>query len=110
MANAEYRAVAAQVGLRIRRARESAGYSQHGLATRIGTSRRNVLRWEGGYNAPRAEHIQAIAEATGKSTDYFLGEDEDEEAALSADLALVLHRLVGAAVREAIDEREEIRA
>lgn len=105
---AEYRATAAAVGIRIRKAREKAGYSQERLALRIGTSRRNMLRWENGHNLPRAEHIERIAEATGKTTDYFLGEDEEEEAALSADLARVLHNLVGAAVREALAERERV--
>ncbi len=110
MANTEYRAVAATVGLRIRKARERAGLSQDRLARQIKTSRRNVLRWEGGYNMPRADHIERIADATGRTADYFLGDDEEEEEALSADLARVLHDLVGAAVREALNERAEERA
>jgi transcriptional regulator with XRE-family HTH domain len=108
--SAEYRAAAAKVGIRIRHAREAAGYSQDRLALKIGTSRRNVLRWEGGYNVPRADHVKAIAEATGRTADYFLGEDDEEEAALSADLSRVLQDLIGHAVKEALDEREEAKA
>lgn len=93
----EYRAASAKVGLRIRRARQQAGLSQEALARNIKTSRRNVLRWEGGHNMPRAEHIRSIAEATGKSTDYFLGEDEEEEAAL--------HRVVNDLTRILLERR-----
>ena len=91
----EYRAAASKVGLRIRHARKQAGLSQEALARQIKTSRRNVLRWEGGHNMPRAEHIREIAEATGKSTDYFLGDDEEEEAAL--------HRVVDDLTRILLD-------
>jgi transcriptional regulator with XRE-family HTH domain len=97
----EYKAAAAQVGLRIRRARKQAGLSQEALAHRIKSSRRNVLRWEGGHNMPRAEHIREIAEATGKSTDYFLGDDEEEEAAL--------HKVVDDLTRILLDRLHETR-
>lgn len=89
------------MGLRIRKARKDAGLSQESLARKIGTSRRNVLRWEGGYNMPRSEHIAEIAAATGKSTDYFLGDDEDEEAAL--------HRVVDDLTRILMDRLQETR-
>ena len=84
-----YRSEAVRVGNRIRKARTDAGLSQGTLARTIKTSRRNVLRWEGGYNLPRAEHIAEIARATGKSVDFFLGEasgDDDEEDDLYAAL------------------------
>jgi transcriptional regulator with XRE-family HTH domain len=97
----EYRAAAAKVGLRIRKARKDAGLSQDALASRVKTSRRNVLRWEGGYNMPRPEHIAAIAAETGKSLDYFLGEDEEEEAAL--------HRVVDDLTRILLDRLHEAR-
>jgi len=98
MTQATYRIAAGKMGLRIRHAREAAGLSQARLAVQIKSSRRNILRWEGGYNVPRAEHIAAIAEATGRATDYFLGDDEDEEAALRAvvdDLTRVLLSRLG---------------
>jgi transcriptional regulator with XRE-family HTH domain len=97
----EYRAAAAKVGIRIRHARKQAGLSQEALAHKIKTSRRNVLRWEGGHNMPRAEHIREIAEATGKSTDYFLGDDEEEEAAL--------HRVVDDLTRILLDRLQDTR-
>jgi transcriptional regulator with XRE-family HTH domain len=105
LVTAEYRANAAKVGIRIRKAREAAGYSQERLALAIGTSRRNILRWENGYNVPRVEHVVRIANATGRSAEYFLGEDDEEEAVLSADLARVLNALVGKAVRAALAEQ-----
>src|SRR5438045_3254749 len=97
----EYRAAAAKVGLRIRKARQDAGLSQDALAAKIRTSRRNILRWEGGYNLPRAEHVREIARATGKTTDYFLGDDEDEEAAL--------HRVVDDLTRILLDRLQDVR-
>lgn len=87
----EYRSEATKVGNRIRAARVNAGMSQDKLAQAIKTSRRNVLRWEGGYNLPRAEHIAAIAAATGQTTDHFLnGDDDDEEEDLYAALTAAM--------------------
>lgn len=92
--SATYKQASARIGSKIRTARESAGLTQQRLADSIRTSRRNVLRWEGGYNMPRAEHIAAIADATGQSTDYFLnGDDEDEESDLYASLANVMREV-----------------
>lgn len=60
------------IGSRIRAAREAKGLSQERLATLVKTSRRNVLRWEGGYNTPRVEHIEAIARETDQTVDFFM--------------------------------------
>ena len=82
---------------RIREARLSQRMSQEALASRVRTSRQNVLRWEKGHNTPRAEHVAAIAEATGRPLEFFFGDDEDEEAALAAELLHVVRRVALAA-------------
>jgi transcriptional regulator with XRE-family HTH domain len=94
MKTAAYQATANRIGQRIKNAREQAGFSQERLAVQIRTSRRNVLRWEGGHNTPRAEHIMAIARETGKSVEFFLGDEDEEEAALAAELLDLLRRIV----------------
>jgi transcriptional regulator with XRE-family HTH domain len=109
MPSTTYRAASAKMGLRIKNARDSAGLSQAKLAVAIKTSRRNILRWEGGYNMPRGEHIAAIAEATGKSTDYFLGDDEEEEAALSRAVNDFAKALL-TRVREVAQEERKVEA
>lgn len=93
-----YKASATRIGKRIGEARRSAGLTQDGLAGRINTSRRNILRWEGGYNTPRAQHITSIARETGKSVEFFLGEEDEEEAALARDLLELVRALVRAEV------------
>ncbi len=59
-------------GSRIRQARLAAGMSQGQLARQIGTSERNIVRWETSKNQPRVESIAAIAEATGHDIDSLL--------------------------------------
>lgn len=73
-------------GERIREARKSLGLSQKTLASRLGTTRRRVIAWEGGQNVPSALYLQRIATATGRSIEFLMGEVtldpvEDEEAA-----------------------------
>lgn len=69
------------IGTRIRQARHQASMTQAALAHAAGTRERNIIRWENDQNAPRFEHVAAIAKATGKDVSFFLGDDEDEEAA-----------------------------
>lgn len=87
------------VGARIRSARFSAGMTQAALARKAGISERNIVRWENEQHAPRAEHVAAIARATGRDTDYFLAEeetssDDEEESDAVADLVRALRRVV----------------
>lgn len=89
-------------GRRIRAARLSAGFTQAQLARAVQTSERNIVRWENDRNAPRFEHVTAIARATGKDVEFFTpstdGEDDDEEAARVApfDRESILDVLIGA--------------
>lgn len=85
---------AAAIGARITQARQNKGLSQEKLAAVIHTSRRNVLRWEGGYNTPRAEHLEAIARATDTTVGFLLASDDDEEEdSLAADLVRFVRSL-----------------
>lgn len=70
-------------GNRIRQARLGARLTQTQLAQEVGTSERNIVRWETNANAPRIKHIAAIARATGKDIGFFIEDeavDEEEEA------------------------------
>lgn len=86
-------------GSKIRQARLAAGMTQTALARAINTSERNIVRWETDRNAPRFEHVVAIAQATGQEVGYFTEasaapDDDDEESDPVADLMAAIRRLV----------------
>lgn len=72
-------------GVKIRRARLGAGLSQAELARAISTDQGNIGRWENDRNAPRADALAAIAEATGQAMEFFYSGDAEKEAALPGD-------------------------
>lgn len=92
--------------LKLREARHKAGMTQAELARRVGTSERNIVRWETGKNTPRLEHVAGIADATGRNIDFFVGdssadaadEDDEEAASMAADLFNAILRVVNAKV------------
>ena len=66
------------LGNRIREARERAGLSQESLAPLAGTSRRHIMRIEGGHHRPRPDLLGAIAAAVGTTPDELAGDDSEE--------------------------------
>ena len=88
------------LGKRIKKARESAGFTQEELAERIGTSRAAIARYESGDIEPRLEKLIAIAKTLGVSTDYLLDVgDEELELRISREaykaLMTLLHEVKG---------------
>lgn len=71
--------VAETLGARIRAARLQAGMTQAALARAIGTTERNIVRWETSKNQPRTQSLVAIARATGVDLEELLPSDDDEE-------------------------------
>lgn len=63
-------------GTKIKEARHAAGMTQARLAQTIGTRERNIIRWENDQHEPRAEFIAAIAKATNKPLEFFVGAPE----------------------------------
>lgn len=70
-----------ELGKRIKSARLAAGMTQTQLARSIETSDRNVQRWESDDNEPRTTQLAKIAEATGKTLDFFLAAEVQEPSA-----------------------------
>lgn len=67
------------LGTRIREARKDAGFTnQDAFAEAVGTTRRNVVRWETGKNVPGEHYRKLIAAVTGRA-DLFPDEDEEDE-------------------------------
>lgn len=66
------------IGARIRQARRGADKTLDALGEEIGTSRHHLIRLEGAKHRPRPEMLQRIAEATGKSVEFFLIEEAGE--------------------------------
>jgi transcriptional regulator with XRE-family HTH domain len=95
------------LGSRIRTARKTAGLSHDQLAAKVGTSRQHLIKLEKGIHAPRPEMLAGIAEATGKSEEFFTGDGEDdEEADPVADLYSALMRAVDQRVADHLKSNE----
>jgi transcriptional regulator with XRE-family HTH domain len=59
-----------EVGYRIRRLRERAGWSREALAERLGVHAGSVARWESGGAVPHAYRLDRIAELGGVSGEW----------------------------------------
>lgn len=57
------------------------------LGEEVGTSRHHLIRLESGKHRPRPEMLQRIAEATGKSVEFFLIEEAGEPNPFPAEAA-----------------------
>lgn len=90
----------AEVGARIRRARERSGISQERFAPMIGITRRHLIRLENGEHHPSPDLRARIAEHTGEKPESF-SVDEDEESDPVTDLLNALERYVRREIREA---------
>lgn len=58
------------IGQRIKRARESRGWSQPELASAVGVSQATVSRWESGKAAPEDAHMNRLARITNTPAAY----------------------------------------
>lgn len=66
------------IATRIKRARKTAELSHDKLGELCGgVSRQHLIRLEQARHRPRAEMLRRIAEATGRSVDWFLDPDVD---------------------------------
>lgn len=61
------------IGDTIRSLREQAGYSQAGLAKKLGVTRSSVNAWESGLSAPTAVYIIELSKLFHVSSDFILG-------------------------------------
>ena len=73
------RAPADLLAARIRRARRTAETVKtlDSLAAAVASSRQHLIKLEKGMHRPRAEMLTKIAEATGRSVEWFLDPDVD---------------------------------
>lgn len=65
------------IAARIKRARKESEHTLDGLGEAVGTSRQHLIRLERGDHRPRPEMLTRIAEATGRSVDWFLDPEVD---------------------------------
>lgn len=61
------------IGTRIQQRRESLRLTQEELADLVGTTQRQISRYERGSNNPGPELIVKLAQVLGTTTDYLLG-------------------------------------
>lgn len=84
----------ARLGLRIRKARVLAGFSQEAFAEKINTSRRHVMRLEKGQHRPSEPMLNRISEVTETSIEELLGGVEDEEESSTVSVTLNLPQVL----------------
>ncbi len=65
------------IATRIKRARKEAEHTLDSLGDAVGTSRQHLIRLERGAHRPRPEMLTKIAEATGRSADWFVDPELD---------------------------------
>ena len=63
--------------MRIKELREEKNLSQESLAKEIGTSQRNIGRWENEENEPSYMQLIKLAEFFNVSIDYLVGREDD---------------------------------
>ncbi len=68
-----------EIGERLGKAREEAGYSQEVFAEKIGCCAITISRWENGHTPMKAVDIIRIAEILSISADYLLGIERQED-------------------------------
>lgn len=63
--------------MRIKELRDEKQLSQKFLAEKIGTSQRNIGRWENGENEPTYTQLVKLADFFNCSIDYIVGREDD---------------------------------
>lgn len=63
--------------MKLKELRLERNLSQSQVAQAIGTSQRNIGRWENEENEPAAIYIKALSQFFGVSADYLLGLEDD---------------------------------
>ena len=63
--------------MKIKELREEKQISQKALAVAIGTSQRNIGRWENGENEPSYSQLVKLADFFQVSLDYLVGREDD---------------------------------
>lgn len=74
--------------LRIRERRIQLNISQEDLALQIGSSQRQVSKYETGKNNPTSDVLDALANALSTTTDYLLGRTDNPERPLRNEFDL----------------------
>ena len=91
-----------EVGSRIRDVRKGAGMTQRAVSSLLTVSPHTVWCWESGKTQPTPEHLTALAQAFGVSTDWLLGRD-DVVASLLDEADLSFRQAVAGLPAEDID-------
>lgn len=74
--------------LRIKQRREQLDISQEQLAQQIGTSQKQISKYETGKNSPTADVLDALADALNTTVDYLLGRTDTPERPLRSEMDL----------------------
>ncbi len=92
---------AAQLGVRLRAARERRGFSQQAVADALGLPRTAITNMESGARAVSTLEMTKLAALYGQPASFFLSPNEAGE-----DLSVVLHRALPEIANSSVTERE----
>ena len=98
----------AEIGETLATECERAGYTQEGLAEKMGVSVISISRWENGSNM-KMDMIQQMVTALGISADYLLGTQrrDDSLSEMMIDLSLRDQQVIYSAVTAMITEMKK---
>lgn len=103
--------LAAQIGARVRRAREARGLSQAELADEIGLTQAAVSNLEAGSRPMRVDELVAISGVLGEEVDYFIAPTREKRGPIGVTLRAEVADLplpdFAAAINAFVDEIED---
>ena len=67
------------IGERIKKCRQEAGWSQEKVAEELGVSRQSVTKWESGQSMPSTSNLFQLAQLFGTTVDFLTKEDSTPE-------------------------------
>lgn len=100
--NTLVQAQAQRVGRQIKKARLQAGYSHDVLANKAGTGRQHLIKLEKGQHLVGPALLTRIAEATGKTLEFFGSDDDDDDESHPVTLDDLLRSRIDSLVRESL--------
>ena len=64
------------IGERIKKCRQEAGWSQEKVAEQLGVSRQSVTKWESGQSMPSTSNLFQLAKLVGTTVDFLTKEEQ----------------------------------
>jgi transcriptional regulator with XRE-family HTH domain len=93
---------------RLKELREQKGLTQEELAQVVGSSQRQISKYENGIQQPTSPVISSLADALNTTADYLLGKTDDPAVPLKGDLSAMEKHAVELIRHASPDKRKEM--